>query len=137
MQSENSVRITKAEPSSKYLRYFYFVSGVVATIAYRIVLWLDPFWVQVAWYVGTIGFIIYFWHRTVVETKRARLVKEYDLVQAVKQSDIPEEKKAVLSYLTETSATSKARFNSLFICLASVFVLVVNVGLYLYRLTAL
>ena len=128
------MKIKKAESSSSSLRFFYFLSGVVATIAYRIVLWLNPFWVQVAWYVGTIGFIIYFWHRTVVETKRANLVKEFDLVSAVKESNIPEDKKEVLVYLTETSATSKARFNSLFIFLASLLVLVINVGLYFYHL---
>ena len=127
-------KIRKVEPASRFLRFFYFLSGVVATIAYRIVLWLNPFWIQVAWYVGTIGFIIYFWHRTIVETKRANLVKDHNLVEAVKKSDIPEEEKAMLVYLTQTSATSKARFNSLFILLASVFVLAVNIGIYLYHL---
>jgi len=125
--------VKKAEPSSSFLRTFYFVSGVVATIAYRITFLLNPFWVQVAWYIGTIGFIIYFGHRTVVETKRAKLVKEYDLVNAVSISDIAEDKKDVLLYLTKTSATSKARFNSMFILLASVFFLTLNIVLSIYR----
>jgi|SRR5581483_3058869 len=122
----------RVEPSPHVLRIFYFICGVVATIAYRIVLWLNPFWVQVAWYAGTIGFIIYFWHRTVVETKRAKLVRENNLVQAVAKSDIPEAQKAMVLYLTETSATSKVRYNSLFICLASVAALIINIGLYLF-----
>ena len=123
----------KIETSSSFLRFFYFASGVVATIAYRIVLWLNPFWVQVAWYVGTIGFIIYFGHRMIIETKRANLVKDNQLVEALKNSDIPEEKKEMLIYLAETSATSKARFNSLFIFAASVFVFVVNVLIYIFK----
>lgn len=134
MQLEKHALAKKVEPSSKFLRLFYFLSGVVATIAYRIVIWLDPFWIQVSWYIGTIGFIIYFGHRTIVETKRANLVKNYNLVQAVRQSDIPEDEKEVLSYLTETSVTSKARFNSLFIFLASLLVLFINIGLYIYHL---
>lgn len=123
----------KIETSSSFLRFFYFTSGVVATIAYRIVLWLNPFWIQVAWYVGTIGFIIYFGHRMIIETKRANLVKDNQLVDVLKNSDIPEEKKEMLIYLAETSATSKARFNSLFIFAASVFVLIVNIGIYIIR----
>ena len=133
MNIGNDVSLKKAEPSLKSLRYFYFVSGVVATIAYRITFLLNPFWAMVAWYVGTIGFSIYFGHRTVVETKRARLVKENNLVEAVKQSDVPEDKKALLLYLTETSASSKVRFNSLFIFLASVFFLVLNIVISLWK----
>ena len=123
----------KIETSSSFLRFFYFTSGVIATIAYRIVLWLNPFWIQVAWYVGTIGFIIYFGHRMIIETKRANLVKDNQLVEALKDSDIPKERKEILIYLAETSVTSKARFNSLFIFVASVFVLVVNILIYVFK----
>ena len=124
----------KVEPSPDILRFFYFFCGVVATIAYRIVIWLDSSWIQVAWYVGTIGFIIYFGHRTIIETRRVKVIHDYHLIEAVKQADIPEDKKEALLYLLHTSATSTARFNSLFIFLASVFVLVVNLGLYIYHL---
>ncbi len=125
--------IKKIEASSKYLRFFYFVSGIIATIAYRIVLWLNPFWAQVVWYVGTIGFIVYFGHRTVIETKRAKMVKENNLIDAVSTSNIPEDKREMLLYLTKTSVTSKARFNSLFIFLASVVALIINIYLYFIK----
>src|SRR5687767_7915506 len=61
------------------LRYFFFVAGVAATIAYRITPFLTPIQVKIAWYVGTIGFILYFWHRAHIEAKRANLVKDYNL----------------------------------------------------------
>ena len=41
-------------------RIWIFMVGVIATIAYRIVIILNhysQFWVEVAWYIGTIGFI--------------------------------------------------------------------------------
>lgn len=124
----------RIEPSPAFLRFLYFLCGIVATIAYRIVIWLDSYWIQVAWYVGTIGFIIYFAHRTFIETRKANVVHDYNLLETVKNSQIPEDKKEALLYLVETTATSTARFNSLFIFLASVFVLVVNIGLTLWHL---
>jgi len=122
------------EPNSKYLRMFFFISGIVATIAYRIIFLLNSFWIEVAWYVGTIGFIFYFGHRSVVESKRAQLVKDYDLINVTEKSDIEYSKKSALLYLIKTSFTSKARFNSAFIFIVSVIVLVLNLTIDIYHL---
>ncbi len=126
MESQKHSLAQKIHPGSKFLRIFFFWSGIIATIAYRITFLLDPFWVKIVWYIGTIGFILYFGHRTQIESKRAKLVKDYSLVEALEKSDIEEEKKSALSYLIKTSLTSKARFNSAFILWASIIALVVS-----------
>lgn len=115
-------------PGSTFLRIFFFVSGIVATIAYRITPFLNPFQVKVAWYIGTIGFILYFSHRSHIENKRARLVKDYDLIDVVEKSDIQGDKKSAVSYLVKTSLTSKARFNSAFIVVVSLIALVASIA---------
>lgn len=119
-------------PGSKYLRIFFFIAGITATIAYRITPFLNPFAVKVAWYIGTIGFILYFWHRSHIETKRATLVKEYGLVNAVEKSDISPEEKSAVSYLVKTSLTSKARYNSAFIVIISILALIASIAIDLY-----
>ena len=124
----------KIEPSPKYLRLFFFVAGIVATIAYRIIFLLNPFWIEVAWYAGTIGFALYFGHRSMIEMKRVKLVREYGLIDSIKESGIPEDKKSALRYLIETSLTSKARFNSAFIFIASMIVLILNLTMDIYSL---
>ena len=124
----------KIEPSPKLFRWFFFLAGIIATIAYRIIFLLSPYWIEVAWYIGTVGFILYFGHRTIVETKRANLVKEYDLMGAVEQSDIHGDKKKALLYLIKTSLTSKARYNSFFIFILSFIVLILNLAMDLYYL---
>jgi len=126
--------LKKIEPRSKSLRLFFFLSGIVATIAYRIIFLLDPFWTKIVWYVGTVGFTLYFGHRTSVERKRAKLVRDYDLVNVIEKSDIDKDKKSALSYLIKTSLTSKARFNSAFIFFASLLVLVISLAIDIYRL---
>ena len=70
------------KPNPKPIRLFFFWTGIIATIAYRIIIVLNfysPMWVKISWYIGTIGFIIYFWHRSDIQKKRAALVDEHNL----------------------------------------------------------
>ncbi len=115
---------SKIHSGPKYIRYFFFASGIIATIAYRITPFLQPLEVKIAWYMGTVGFILYFWHRAGIEAKRAELVKKYNLVEAVAKSDLQGDEKDAVAYLVKTSLTSKARWNSLFIVVASVLALI-------------
>jgi len=117
------------KPSPRYVRTFFFVSGIVATLAYRIIFLLDGVWIKIVWYIGTIGFIFYFWHRTRIETKRAKMVQDYNLTSALKDSNVPPEQKSALLYLIDTSVTSKVRFNSAFILVTSVIALVISLVL--------
>jgi hypothetical protein len=115
--------------SSSYARTFYFISGIIATLAYRIIFLLDGVWIKIVWYIGTVGFIFYFWHRTRVETKRAEMVHQYKLIPAIEDSTIPPEQKSALRYLIETTMTSKARFNSAFILISSIVALIISIFL--------
>lgn len=100
--------------SSAY-RILIFIVGVIATIAYRIVVVLNhysQFWVEVFWYIGTIGFVWYFGHRYVIENRRDRLIKKLNLVKKIKsgQSINPEDKTALL-YILKSLETSLAKWN--------------------------
>ena len=124
------------EPSSKPIRWFFFWAGIIATIAYRIIILLnfyDPLWVKVSWYIGTIGFILYFGHRFNVARKRAKLVRDYKLVQAIDNTyDIDPQKKIALHYLVKTSLTSKSRWNSAIIFILSLIALIMGIYLDIY-----
>lgn len=126
------------EPNSKAVRSFFFWSGIIATIAYRIIFILNLYsqlWVTIAWYIGTAGFVVYFFHRFDIESKRARLVQEYDLISTVEKSkDVIGEKKEALLYLVKTGLTSKARWNSFFIFIASLIALFIGIFIDLYNL---
>lgn len=124
MQSNSNTK-----PGSTLLRIFFFLVGIIATIAYRITPFLDPLAVKIAWYTGTVGFILYFWHRFHIENKRAQMVKDFDLIKAVSQSDIHGSQKSAVAYLVKTSLTSKARFNSLFILIASALALITSIAI--------
>ena len=103
----------------------FFIIGIIATIAYRIIIFTDEALTQILWYIGTVGFILYFWHRAEVQKKRSDMVRDNSLITVVdniKRIDV--KKKQALMYLVRTARTSKARWNSLVIFWLSVLALV-------------
>lgn len=115
---------------SKPLKFFFFLAGIIATLAYRIIIVLNfysPYWVKVAWYIGTIGFIFYFGYRFDVQRREFNIVKDYDLLKVVRKSKIDSKHKRVLKHVVNTVQTSKARWNSLFIFLLSIVVLILGI----------
>lgn len=125
----NSNEIIK--PNPRPVRLFFFWAGLIATFAYRVIVFLNfysPIWVKISWYIGTVGFILYFWHRYRIEKKRSDLVIEYDLENYLAQWPAdPGRKKEAVEYLVRTARTSKSRWNSLFIFWLSVVALVFGV----------
>ena len=118
------------KPNPKPVRLFFFWAGIIATIAYRIIIVLNfysPLWVKISWYIGTIGFILYFGHRLNVATKRANLIRDFKLLEAVDNSGIEKQKKLALHYLIQTSLTSKSRWNSGIIFILSLAALIAGI----------
>lgn len=101
--------------SSHYYRILIFMVGVIATIAYRLVVVLNyysQFWVEVAWYIGTIGFIWYFAHRYRVENRRDRLIEKLRLIEKVEAGQpFKTEEKDALLYILKSLDTSLAKWN--------------------------
>ncbi|MCP6717976.1 MAG: hypothetical protein KJI70_00310 [Patescibacteria group bacterium] len=126
------------EPSPKPIRLFFFGMGIIATIAYRIIIVLNlysPSWVKIAWYIGTIGFIFYFGHRFNIARKRSSLVRDYKLVEAVDKADcIESQKKLALHYLVKTSLTSKSQWNSGLIFILSFLALLIGIFIDIYSI---
>ena len=124
------------EPNPEPVRLFFFWVGIIATVAYRIIIVLNlysPLWVKVAWYVGTIGFVLYFGHRFNIARKRANLVKDYKLIEAVDKADgIDSQRKLALHYLVRTSLTSKSRWNSAVIFILSFIALLIAIFIDIY-----
>jgi hypothetical protein len=129
MEGEKDLKVI--EPNPKPIRLFFFWAGIIATVAYRIIIILNlysPLWVKIAWYVGTIGFVLYFGHRFNVARKRANLVKDYKLIEAVdKAENIDSQKKIALHYLVKTSLTSKSKLNSAAIFILSLVALLIGI----------
>ena len=120
--------MSKFDPSPKPVREFYFWSGIVATFCYRIIVVLNnysAYWSTVSWYVGTVGFIVYFYHRYMVSEKRAKLIKQYHLLGKIKRSkDFTVQEKEASNYVLGTLLSTKEKWNSIFIFVVSAIALV-------------
>lgn len=117
---------------SPLTRTFYFWTGIVATIAYRIIVILnnyDRMWAQIAWYVGTIGFVIYFIHRYEISERRFKLIKQHNLMEKMKNANLNNDEQAAMEYILNTLTSTKEKWNYIIIFAMSVFGLIA--GLYL------
>ncbi len=92
-----------------------FFLGIVATIAYRIIVVLNhysPLAVQISWYIGTVGFVWYFAHRFKVENKRDKLITNLDLVNKIKDRTVlNQEERNSLVYILKGLQTSLSKWN--------------------------
>lgn len=107
--------------------------GAFATLAYRIIIifnYYSPQWVKLSWYVGTIGFVLYFGYLYHIQRKRVKLIADYDLVNVAKKTKgIKPRQREALLYVVKTISTSKSRWNSLFIFSITFIALIVGIVL--------
>ena len=121
--------------SHKFYRELVFWVGIIATFAYRIIVILNQYsqaWVEIAWYIGTIGFIWYFAHRFRVENNRDHLVEEKNLAAKIEASAVLSgDDRDALVYILKGLKTSKAKWNYIFIFVFSALALLYDIFSYL------
>lgn len=116
--------------SPKILREFYFWAGIIATITYRAIIVLNyysAFWVKIFWYIGTLGFVVYFAHRYQISRRRDKLIDEHALVNKVKNLNASEEDKKAMTYIFSTLSSSKEKWNYIAIFVFSGIALILGV----------
>lgn len=123
----------KPTTHSHAVREFFFWSGIVATIAYRIIVIVNnysQFWAQICWYIGTICFIVYFIHRYQISEKRSKLIAQHNLTDKIAQVEgLSADDKETMAYIFKSLQSSKEKVNYQVIFIASGIALII--GLYL------
>jgi len=112
----------KYHTSSSLYRWLVFFVGVIATIAYRVIVVLNdysPLLVEVTWYVGTIGFVWYFAHRFRVQNYRTRLINEKNLAKKIRQNKLSKDDQDALVFILKSTSSSKEKWNSIAIFILS------------------
>src|SRR3989339_874202 len=112
----------KAHASPVWVRNLFFWSGIIATVCYRAIVVLNHYSGKIAlaaWYIGTVGFILYFWHRSAVSEKRVELIKQHDLINAVKQTNLSQPQIEANEYILTTLLSTKEKWNYIVIFVTS------------------
>lgn len=116
---------------------FYFWSGIIATISYRIIIIFSAeqnFLIRLFWYIGTIGFVIYFIHRYQISENRARIILEHNLDEKVTQlSSLSGEDREALTYIIKSLEVSHERWNYIIIFISSILALLIGIYLDLIK----
>jgi hypothetical protein len=114
--------------SSKFYRRWMFVLGIIATIAYRIIVVLNGYnqiYVQIAWYIGTIGFVWYFAHRFKIENRRDKLITDLGLEEKIRNNQVLTNKeRESLVYILKGLQTSLSKWNYIAIFFFSAIALI-------------
>lgn len=122
--------MTEPKVHSSAVRWSFFWIGILATFSYRIIIILNNVsdtWLNVAWYVGTVGFIIYFIHRFDVSRRRAALITERSLYEKIRNNaPLSEEDRVALNYILGTLRSTKEKWNFVFIFTTSGIALVIG-----------
>ena len=133
----NNNKNMKYQASHKYYRLLVFAVGIIATVAYRIIIILNYYsslLVAIAWYIGTIGFIWYFAHRYRVQDDRSDLIRDRELARKVKQGELTPDDRQALLYILKSTSSSKAKWNSIMIFILSVIALAYAIVVDIIRL---
>jgi hypothetical protein len=122
----------------KFYRELVFYVGVLATICYRIIIFLNylpnKIWTDLAWYIGTIGFAWYFAHRYRVEKQRTQTIVESKLVDKISAGKkLSAADQGVLMSTLHSLQSSKSQWNYIVIFVASGLALLADIIIRLLR----
>jgi hypothetical protein len=114
-------------------RAFFFWTGIISTILYRAIIFFttaDPIVLRVIWYIGTIGFIIYFAHRYDIAKRRSQVIRELNLIEKIPQlQELNDRDRSGLQYVFATLQSSREKWNYYVIFASSI--LAVLAGLWM------
>lgn len=98
----------------KYVTYGFFLLGLFSAIAFRAIIvfqQMEPNWVRPAWYVGTVGYLLFFLYRFGITKKRKKAISEYGLIEKVESRTLTDEDRKALLYLLSSIKVSLEDMN--------------------------
>lgn len=104
---------------SPYMINIFFVVGLVAACSFRALIIFSHAYHELfrpVWYLGTIGYLLFFLYRFAISQKRKKAIEQYALIPKLKQSvPLSDEDREVMVYLLSSIRKSRENLNYLFI----------------------
>ncbi len=111
--------------------YCFFALGIISAIAFRAIIVfqrLEPSWVRPVWYVGVLGYMVFFLYRYYISKKRKKAVENFQLIEKVKANAcLTDEDREVVIYLLSSIRKSPENINYFIIFLLSIAAIVVDI----------
>ncbi|HOK41790.1 MAG TPA: hypothetical protein PLD27_12220 [bacterium] len=115
------------------ISFFFFIIGLIATIAIRIVnllMDINPISGKISWYIGVIGFLLFFLYKYKIDKSRAEFILKNKLQEKIinsTQLSFSDEDKKILSAILCSLSSNKDRINYFVIFLSSLIALILSV----------
>ena len=108
----------------KYIIYLFFTLGLASAIAFRgIIIFqhVEPSWVRPVWYIGTIGYFVFFLYRYLITKKRKHSIETFQLIEKLRTNAcLEDEEREVVLYLLSSIKYSLEDINYALIFILSI-----------------
>ncbi len=117
--------------------YSFFTLGLLSAIAFRSIIifqHVEPLWVRPVWYIGTVGYFLFFLYRYNISKKRKKAVEKFQLIEKLKTNAcLTENDREVVLYLLSSIKLSLEDINYAIIFLLSIVAVIADVLLTLIK----
>jgi CDP-diglyceride synthetase len=111
--------------------YCFFALGIISAIAFRAIIVfqrLEPSWVRPVWYVGVIGYMVFFLYRYYISEKRKKAIENFQLIEKLKANAcLTDEDREVVIYLLSSVRKSPENVNYFIIFLLSILAIIADI----------
>ncbi|MFC1755063.1 hypothetical protein ACFL96_17000 [Thermoproteota archaeon] len=111
-----------------YVSWIFFAIGLIATIAIRAVTLLmrvEPLYGKIAWYIGVVGFLLFFVYKFRIYNHRSKAIREKSLVQRTQEGKLTESEKNEIAMMLCSLSSRKESINYFFIFILSAIALAI------------
>lgn len=111
--------------------YCFFALGIVSAIAFRAIIVfqrLEPSWVRPVWYIGAIGYMVFFLYRYYIAEKRKKAIENFELIEKLNTNAcLTDEDREVVVYLLSSIKKSPENVNYFIIFLLSILAILTDI----------
>ena len=111
--------------------YGFFILGLLSAVAFRIIIvfqHIEPTWVRPVWYAGILGYIAFFLYRYSISRKRKNAIKDYDLINKLKNNACLSDKdREIVTYLLSSIQKSMEDLNYFIIFILSILAIAADI----------
>ncbi len=110
----------------------FFIIGLLSALSFRALLVIKelfPEFFRPVWYLGIIGYIVFFSYRYFISVKRKKAISHNKLISKVKQNKLSIDDRRVIAYLLASIEKSKENLNYLFIFATSALAILLDIML--------
>jgi hypothetical protein len=110
--------------------YSFFILGLISAIAFRSIIifqGIEPSWVRPVWYIGTVGYFLFFLYRYNISKKRKKAVEQFQLIEKLKANAcLTGKDREVVLYLLSSIKLSLEDINYAIIFLLSILAVITD-----------